>query len=602
MSIVKLDKMTLYGPESQREDVVGRMQELGCLHLINLNPDDAEFVPRDVSTDARDALKYLRASPEQRRQVRRMEEFDHQDVVAEVLEIRRREQDLSDEADQLTSAIEELTPWGEFRLPEDSLIGNVRLWFYVVPNRDVPQIEETKLPWSEVNRDHQNAYIVVFCDVEPHAMPGKQAELDPRPLSELQSRLEAVEELLDQLHHQRIGSTRWCDLLTQTLDAADDAAARESALHQTLNGQRVFAIQGWAPHDAGGHIRKFADDHNLAVTLEPPSPDEEPPTLLHNPESLAGSEGLVTFYKTPAYRSWDPSILAYASFAIFFAMIIADAGYGLVFGLLTAYLWKRMSTSQSGRRGRNILLTIVISTIVYGVICGSYFGVSPPADSTLDQFKILDAQAQELMMPLTIVIGVIHLSLANVIMAWSQRGSAMALAPLGWVAVMAGATLAGIGRFAEVTEQAASQLMQAGTILLVGGLVAVFLFSSPRPIWSLSIKNHLLRVLEGLQGLTGLSGLFGDVLSYLRLFALGLSSAKLAQTFNNLGADAWDEAGFGVIAAIGIVFLGHTLNLLLSIMSGVVHGLRLNCIEFFKWSLPDEGYLFKPFAKKETQP
>ena len=109
-------------------------------------------------------------------------------------------------------------------------------------------------------------------------------------------------------------------------------------------------------------------------------------------------------------------------------------------------------------------------------------------------------------------------------------------------------------------------------------------------------------MIEGLQGLTGLSGLFGDVLSYLRLFALGLSSAKLAETFNNLGASAWDEAGFGVIAAIGIVLLGHTLNILLSIMSGVVHGLRLNCIEFFKWSLPDEGYLFRPFAKKEIQP
>ena len=99
-----------------------------------------------------------------------------------------------------------------------------------------------------------------------------------------------------------------------------------------------------------------------------------------------------------------------------------------------------------------------------------------------------------------------------------------------------------------------------------------------------------------------LSARLGDVLSYLRLFALGLSGAKLSATFNDLAASAWDSAGFGVIAAIGIVFLGHTLNLILSIMSGVVHGLRLNCIEFFKWSLPDEGYLFKAFAKKARQP
>ena len=129
----------------------------------------------------------------------------------------------------------------------------------------------------------------------------------------------------------------------------------------------------------------------------------------------------------------------------------------------------------------------------------------------------------------------------------------------------------------------------------------MFLFTSERLLFSLSIKNHAFRALEGLQGLTNASGLFGDVLSYLRLFALGLSSAKLAETFNGLAAGAWDEAGFGVILAITIVIVGHALNLALSIMSGVVHGLRLNCIEFFKWSLPEEGYLFEAFAKKARQ-
>jgi V/A-type H+-transporting ATPase subunit I len=129
----------------------------------------------------------------------------------------------------------------------------------------------------------------------------------------------------------------------------------------------------------------------------------------------------------------------------------------------------------------------------------------------------------------------------------------------------------------------------------------VFLFTSQRPIFSLSIKTHAMRALEGLQGLTGLSGLFGDALSYLRLFALGLASAKLSETFNGLGASAWDKAGVGVIAGIGIVILGHSLNLVLSIMGGVVHGLRLNCIEFYKWGLPEEGYSFKAFAKKAKQ-
>ena len=205
-------------------------------------------------------------------------------------------------------------------------------------------------------------------------------------------------------------------------------------------------------------------------------------------------------------------------------------------------------------------------------------------------------------MPLTIAIGVIHLSLANGVAAWLQRGSATALASLGWVAVMAGGMLIGLGGFAELGERAVGQLLAAGTSLLVGGLVAVFLFSSQRPWLPLDFKNYALRFVEGLLGLTGLSGLFGDVLSYLRLFALGLSGAKLSATFNDLATSAWDTAGLGVNAAILIAVLGHTLNLTLCVMSGVVHGLRLNCIEFFKWGLPEEGYPFRTFAKKARQP
>jgi V/A-type H+-transporting ATPase subunit I len=201
-------------------------------------------------------------------------------------------------------------------------------------------------------------------------------------------------------------------------------------------------------------------------------------------------------------------------------------------------------------------------------------------------------------MPLSIVIGVIHLSLAHLVMAWLRRGRTTALSSLGWVAVMFGGTMGGIGVMGAVAEPAAGMLKTIGCALLVGGLGAVFLFSSERPLLSLSLKNQFFRLLDGLKGLTDVSGLFGDVLSYLRLFALGLSSAKLAETFNSLAQGAWDNAGFGVIVAMAIAFLGHTLNLLLGIMSGVVHGLRLNCIEFFKWSLPEEGRLFTAFAKK----
>ena len=94
-------------------------------------------------------------------------------------------------------------------------------------------------------------------------------------------------------------------------------------------------------------------------------------------------------------------------------------------------------------------------------------------------------------------------------------------------------------------------------------------------------------------------GAFGDVLSYLRLFALGLASASLAIAFNAMAADAREALpGAGLLAAIIILVIGHSLNLLLAVASGVIHGLRLNVIEFFNWGLPEEGPLFRPFKKK----
>ena len=128
------------------------------------------------------------------------------------------------------------------------------------------------------------------------------------------------------------------------------------------------------------------------------------------------------------------------------------------------------------------------------------------------------------------------------------------------------------------------------------------MFSSERPIVKRPV-DYLWRMLDGLKALTGAMGMFGDVLSYMRLFALGLASASLALTFNGLATQIREEVpGMGLFLAILVLLLGHVINLALSIMSGVVHGLRLNFIEFYKWGMPGEGKAFEKFARKEVQP
>jgi V/A-type H+-transporting ATPase subunit I len=137
-------------------------------------------------------------------------------------------------------------------------------------------------------------------------------------------------------------------------------------------------------------------------------------------------------------------------------------------------------------------------------------------------------------------------------------------------------------------------LSNGGVAMMTLGLLLVVGFSGYG-------EKPLRRLLKGVTALAGVSGAFGDVLSYLRLFALGLASASLAMAFNDMAADVRQAVpGIGFFFGLLILLLGHSLNFLLSVSSGFIHGLRLNVIEFFKWGVKDEGHPYRPFARKET--
>jgi V/A-type H+-transporting ATPase subunit I len=197
-------------------------------------------------------------------------------------------------------------------------------------------------------------------------------------------------------------------------------------------------------------------------------------------------------------------------------------------------------------------------------------------------------------MKLSVGIGVLHLVLAHLEQAWLKRDRVAAWAHAGWIAAMLG----GFALWLGGEEGSPRWLGETGLWVVGLGLLAVFAFASEQAVRDL--RGALLRLLDGVRALTGVTRVFGDVLSYLRLFALGLASASLALTFNDLARQAGQVQGMGLLFAILILLAGHLLNLLLAVMSGVVHGLRLNYIEFYNWALSGEGYAFQPFKKKET--
>jgi V/A-type H+-transporting ATPase subunit I len=270
-------------------------------------------------------------------------------------------------------------------------------------------------------------------------------------------------------------------------------------------------------------------------------------------------------------------------------MIVADAGYAALLGGIVLLYRKRLGASESGRRWRVMLSVLAAATGIYGIMAGSYFGVTPPPDSLPGRLHVLDLANFEVMMALSVVIGALHVAYANLMNGLRYPDWPRRLPSFGWtMAVLAGlVTWGGM----QLDNEA---LFDGGVAGMVAGLVLVAGFSGYG-------EKPLMRAVKGLTALTGVSGAFGDVLSYLRLFALGLASASLAAAFNDMAADVREALpGVGMLFALLILVLGHALNFLLSVASGFIHGLRLNVIEFFKWGVQEEGNPYRPFARKES--
>ncbi|MGD1973636.1 MAG: V-type ATPase 116kDa subunit family protein [Desulfobacterales bacterium] len=592
MSIVSLVKVTFYGHTDDRQRVLSDLQGLGCLHLIPLAPVKETLTTGGPSSRSREALRFLRSCPNQRRQVRHPQKFDVHAIEAQTLALLDRSQDLEAERDFLVGRIANLKPWGEFSFPAREALNNLRLWFYIVPHKDMQQVEAMDLIWKVVFRDNRFCYVVVISENQPTGMPVERVRTGSKSLSQLENRLEDVEIELEDLQAERASLTRWCRLFAGSIDRLEDQAAVKDAIEQTYTEDPIFALQAWTPKNTVDRLQRYANDQNLVLEAAAPQPEETPPTLMQNPRALAGGQDLVSFYTTPRYWLWDPSIIVFFSFAVFFAMIFADAGYSAILGLMVAGFWKKMGRSDAGRRFRILLLTLVVVGLVYGVIVGSYFGISPAENSLPGRLQIIDMMNFNLMMQLSILLGGFHLVIANAVTAWHFRRSIRAAIPLAWVFIFLGA----MAFWQAIAQGEALGVLKPYGLAAMGlGLAGVLLFSSAEgPLWK--------RLLKGLGGLTGLSNAFGDALSYLRLFALGLASESLASTFNGMAGQVKGSLpGVGILFAFLIILLGHTLNFVLSLSSGFIHGLRLNFIEFFRWSIPGEGRPFNAFARKEKE-
>lgn len=597
MSIVPLEKVTLCGPLKVKAAILSALQILGLVHLVPLRPGEVSGEETSERPEAAyRALRWLLDNRERRLQVVDDQDFDFDAVVDAVEHNRRVLLETRNRLEKLLAQRQLLEPWGHFDPPSANQFGGLRFWYYIVALRQFEQMDKEELTWAVVKRDLRQVYLIVISEQEPsrNRMPVRPLPLGHLSLDKLDHLIERARQRIEELEFERMSQTRWISLLGRDLARAEDRAALNHARSITRDETGLFVLHGWLAQKDRPQVERFIAEQGLAAFFEAPASADLPPTLLSNPPAMAAGEDLAGFFQTPSYVEWDPSRVLFFSFAAFFAMIIADAGYALLLSAGLLAFWKRLGRKTTMRRLRTLAATMLGAAVLYGVMVGSYFGVAPTAGTLVASWKILDLNDFDTMLRLSVFIGVAHLLLANSLRALHYWPSRIAKMALGWNGVL----VAGFTGWLAATGVVPDGLIGWCWGLGIASGLAIFFGASQRRVTNL--KDAILRAMDGFGALTRLTKAFGDVLSYMRLFALGLASASLALTFNQISSNVVAALpGLGVFLAALILILGHVLNLALAVVSGVVHGLRLNFIEFYNWGLSEEGYPFRPFRRKE---
>jgi V/A-type H+-transporting ATPase subunit I len=349
------------------------------------------------------------------------------------------------------------------------------------------------------------------------------------------------------------------------------------AMRQVLAGMgdingKVQYLKGFIPKKEVDTFKAEAEANHWGYVVQDPENPEEVPVYIKNPKWVKIINPVMSFIDiVPGYKEVDVSIYFLVAFALFFAMLVGDAGYGLVFLLVALLLRKKLSSQV-----RVLIYVLSCATILWGVLSGTYFGSEAIAalpvlnDLIIPEIASFGVDNISFMMHLSFLIGAIHLTVAHGIRVIMFINSLRAFSELGWIAL--------VWSLFFITEQLVLGIPMPswGIWLLAGGVSLVALFSRESNNFFKSILVSLANL-----PLSLISG-FSDIVSYVRLFAVGLATAAVASSFNNMIVPE-GIAGMGFIQIVLAAFallLGHGLNIALALMAVMVHGIRLNMLEF----------------------
>ena len=652
--IVSMKRLSLVALKSDREDILNALQKIGTVEIIKLADGDTANIETDainariqklsesISAVKPYAKKAGFLSPQKREMtLSGMREYIPKAVQTtdEIEELLHTQAHLLAEREKAVSLRASLEPWVPMTVPMDSVRNTARVHYFVglLAAKDVQRVQEQEYLEAEFLSDSSTVPTILASkeddarivqnflktvDWQDYVFPKMQGT--PREAIEsLDRRIVEIDEAYAEAQGKLEAHGETIETLQNALDAETIDADRLSANGDLAYTASAFVLEGWIREDevekTEETIRSVTDAYSFET--RDPAEGEEPPSVVKNNKFVKPFEEVQTLYSRPAYGTIDGTPYMTPFYILLFGLMLSDTGYGILLMLgALLYIKKKKPTGMSAGISR-VLFWGGLSTIVWGVLTGSFFGITRTDTSGgvftaigqfFDRIGIFPAwidpmQNSMAMLGLCFGLGILHIVSGYIVGAIDRfsKGDwkAAIFDKISWVLITLGLV---IGFLPAITNMAGSpiNLPKAVTmpalIAAGAGALMVVLFKGREK------KNPLKRLTSGLGGLYDITSVLSDILSYARLFALGIATGVIGQVFNMLsnmltGSSNIVLAIIGAILCIVLVILLHTFNVAINALGAFVHCARLQYVEFYGKFYESGGKEFRPLSYNSTK-
>lgn len=632
MAIVEMKRVSLLALRADRDRILRTMQRMGCVEITEIQDEQLKAYlsrERGQAENAEEKLSRIRwaISLLSRYEVKKKSllnmfssipdatEEEAQDVAEKAADVfgvveaceacERREGDLRGREARANAQLAQLRPWLEFDIPVEKL----------APTRDTVQfagtVSASKFDALEgafaplaarvtnvgLNGDEACVWVVAHRDDAKAAQEAlAAADFSAAQFACAQGtakqQREALEKELQQIAAEKTAATDELRALAARLpqlrilyELTAQERDRQAAAQRFAQTETAFLMEGWAPAGAAEALEQKLHEAcpECEIEFRDPLDEEEPPVLLQNGKFAAPYESIVAGYSLPNPRGFDPTAIMAPFFACFFGMMLSDAGYGMVLAIMIPLIIRFMHPPKSMRNMMYVLTAGGIFTVFWGAIYDTWFGAN--LNPKFLQPVIINALEDPMkMMYVCIGMGLVHLFTGLGVGAYMnfKRGKPWsALFDQGFWVIL----LVGVGVMLLVPS-----LATVGKFMLIGGALGILLTAGRD-------KPTLMgKFTGGFGALYGVSSWLGDILSYMRLFGMGLATGVIGMVANMLAGLIMTNP-IGCVLGVVLLVAIHAFNAFINALGAYVHSCRLAYIEFFSKFYEDGGVEFKPLTR-----